>query len=156
MWIGLIPTLRNNSCIASALNSDPLSERAYSGEPCLSRSKYSASKNVFCAHPRRDDHCQCLTVEIIQHSEHLVAPIIAELVVSEVNRPDVVWMCGPEPDNRTVLVIEPFALLTAPQGLWICRGLIPPFDSIYCSSPRVEKPRRFRTKSGLNERLGRD
>lgn len=68
-------------------------------------------------HPDAHHDCECLTGELIQHREHLVAAAIAELVVYEVDGPDMVRMRGPQADDRAVLVIEPLTLLVALRKL---------------------------------------
>ncbi len=38
---------------------------------------------------------------------------ITELIVNKVDRLDVVWVCGPQPDGRVVFAIKSAALLMA-------------------------------------------
>ena len=52
---------------------------------------------------------------------HLVAPALAELVVYEVECPDMVRMRGPKACDRAVLLVEPFALLLS---LWKLRPFL--------------------------------
>ena len=39
--------------------------------------------------------------------------MIAQLVVDEVDRPDVVWGMGPEADDRSIMVVKALATLMA-------------------------------------------
>ncbi len=74
-------------------------------------------EDVVGAHLCPDAHCHGLPGIFIQNGKHLVAPPVAELVVDEVDGPDVVRMGGPQPDDRAVLVVEPLALLVALREL---------------------------------------
>ncbi len=80
-------------------------------------------EDVVGSHLGPDGHRQGLPLELVQHRQHLVAAAIAELVVDEVNGPDMVRMRGPHSDDRAVLVIEPFALLVP---LWKLQSFLAP------------------------------
>ena len=86
-------------------------------------------QDIFRTHPGAYRHCQSLPRVLVQNGQHLVTLSIAEFVVDEVDGPDVVRMRGPQADDRTVLVIEPSALLVP---LWKLQSLIAPepFDLI--------------------------
>ena len=68
-------------------------------------------QNIACVHLEPYRYAERLAGILIEHCEHLVGAPVAELVVHEVNRPDVVGMRGPQPDDRAVFVIEPPSLL---------------------------------------------
>ncbi len=55
----------------------------------------------------------------------------------EVDRPDMVWMCRPEPDDRAVFVIKPPAFLVA---LWKLQPFFPPqsFDLLVVHLPAFD------------------
>ena len=95
-------------------------------------------KNIVGAHPGANRHRQSLPGVLVQNGQHLVAPTIAELVVHEVDAPDVVRMRRPQADDRTVLVIEPSALLVplrklqpffAPEPFHLLVVDLPAFDA---------------------------
>ena len=67
-------------------------------------------KNIFGTHPGADCNGKSLPGVFVQDCQHLVTSTIAELVVHEVDSPDVVRMRRPQADDRTVFVIEPSAL----------------------------------------------
>ena len=54
---------------------------------------------------------------LVQDGQHLVAATVVELVVHEVDGPDVIGMGWPQPDDRSILVIEPPALLVSLRQL---------------------------------------
>lgn len=56
-------------------------------------------QNVFGMHSGSDYHRERLAGVFVQDCQHFVASAIAELVVTKVHAPDVIWMLGPEPDN---------------------------------------------------------
>jgi len=64
-------------------------------------------QHVIRGHLRSYLHGQGLAGELVEYCEHLVAAAIAELVVDEVDAPDVVRMGRPESDDGAVLVVEP-------------------------------------------------
>ncbi len=49
--------------------------------------------------------------------QHFIATPIAKLIVHKVDRPNMVGMCGPQPDDGAVFVIKPFALLVPARQL---------------------------------------
>ena len=59
----------------------------------------------------------------IDDGEHLIAPAAAQFVVNEVDTPDVVWMPGPQTNDRAVLVVKPFAPFVA---MWQLKAFFPP------------------------------
>ena len=59
----------------------------------------------------------------IENSEHLVTSTAAQLVVNEVNTPDMVRILRPQADDGTILVIEPFTPLVA---VWQLKTFFPP------------------------------
>ena len=65
------------------------------------------------AHLGGNDDTQGLARVLIKDGEHLIATATAQFVVDEVNAPDVVRMLRPQPNDRAVLVIEPFTSLVA-------------------------------------------
>jgi len=83
----------------------------------LQEERIERFEDVVGSHLGANDHCQGLPGVFIQNSQHLVAPTVAELVVDEVDGPDVVRMRWPQADGRTVLVIKPSALLMALREL---------------------------------------
>lgn len=74
-------------------------------------------ENVVGSHPGAHRHRQRLPRELIENRQHLIGPPVAELVVYEVDGPDMVRMRGPQADDRAVLVIEPLALFVALRKL---------------------------------------
>ncbi len=68
-------------------------------------------QNVRRAHLRSNAHTQGLARIFIEHGQHLVRAPVAELVVDEVDRPDVVLVFRSQPDHRRVVMIEPLTLL---------------------------------------------
>lgn len=100
-----MPTLASQSCIACATNSGPLSDRTVAQQERIQRLEHIVS-----AHPCANRHGQSLAGVLVQNGQHLVAPTIAELVVDEVDAPDVVRVQRSQPDDRAVLVVEPSAL----------------------------------------------
>ena len=81
----------------------------------LHRQPVQNIQNIVGVHLGPHRRAKRFTGVLIKHGEHLVAPPIAELVMHEVNRPDMIGMCRPQPDDRAVLVIEPPSLLM-PMG----------------------------------------
>ena len=67
-------------------------------------------KHIVSPHPGTNRHSQRLPRVLIQDGQHLVAPTVVELVVHEVDGPDVIGMGRAQPDDQAVLVIEPSAL----------------------------------------------
>lgn len=64
----------------------------------------------FCrAHPCRNLHAQRFAGVLVQHGQHLVASPVAQPVVDEVDRPDMVRVLRPQADNRCIVVIKPLA-----------------------------------------------
>ena len=74
-------------------------------------------EDIVSTPPGANRYSQCLAGVLVQNGQHLVAPPVAELVVHEVDGPDVVRMGRPQPDDRAVLVIEPSALLVTLRKL---------------------------------------
>ena len=74
-------------------------------------------ENIVGTHLGADHNSQGLPRELIENRQHLVTAPIAELVVDEVDGPDVVRMGWPQSDDRAVLVVEPLALLVALRKL---------------------------------------
>ncbi len=72
-------------------------------------------EDIVGAHLCPNGHCQGLPGIFIQNGQHLVGPPVTELVVHEVDGPDVVWMGWSQPDDGTVLVVKPSSLLVS---LW--------------------------------------
>ena len=101
----LMPTLFSQSWKCSATNSGPLSERMNSGLPCFINTGCNASVR---SHWRSFLCAQRLTGVFIH--DFVTAPI-AELIVNEVDGPDMVGVCGPQPYDRAVLMIKPPPLL---------------------------------------------
>ena len=56
-------------------------------------------QNIGRAHLRADMYTQGFARVLVQHGEHLVGPAGAELVVDEIDAPDVVGVVRPEPDD---------------------------------------------------------
>lgn len=77
-------------------------------------------QNVAGGHSGGDLHGQGLAGVLVEDCQHLVAAAIAQLVVHEVDAPDVIGMRRPKPDDRAVVVVEPSALRVAV-------GLLQPF-----------------------------
>ena len=67
-------------------------------------------KHIVSPHPGANRHSQRLPRVLVQDGQHLVAPTVVELVVHEVDGPDVIGMGRAQPNDRAVLVIEPSAL----------------------------------------------
>ena len=70
-------------------------------------------QDLSMAHLGGNDDTQGLARVLIKDGEHLIATATAQFVVDEVNAPDVVRMLRPQPNDRAVLVIEPFTSLVA-------------------------------------------
>ena len=68
-------------------------------------------QNIVRIHLGPYRYAQCLTGIFIWNRQHFVAAFIAKLVVTEVDGPDVVRVCRPQPYDRTVLMIKPPSLL---------------------------------------------
>ena len=68
-------------------------------------------KHIVSPHPGENRHSQRLPRVLVQDGQYLVAPTVIELVVHEVDGPDVIGTGRAQPDDRAVLVIEPPALL---------------------------------------------
>ena len=68
-------------------------------------------QNIGCVPLWPHRHAERLTGVFIKHCEHFVRPPTAELVMHEVNCPDVAGMRWPQPDDRTICMIEPPSLL---------------------------------------------
>ncbi len=68
-------------------------------------------QHIFRTHAGPNFHCKRLAGVFIQNREHLVAPPIAQLVVNEIDAPDMVGMRRSEPNDRTVLVVQATLLL---------------------------------------------
>ena len=95
-------------------------------------------EDIVSTHPGANRHSQSLAGVFVQDGQHLVAPTTAELVVHEVDAPDVVRMRGAQPDDRTVLVVKPSPLLVplrqlkslfAPDPLNFLVVHLPAFDT---------------------------
>ena len=56
-------------------------------------------QDIAGSHPCPDGHRQSLSRELIQNRQHLIAASVAELVVYEVDGPDMVGMRRPQADN---------------------------------------------------------
>ena len=63
-------------------------------------------ENIVGVHLRAHRHAKRFTGVLIQHREHLVRPSVAQLVMHEVDSPDMVGMCRSQPDDGTGFVIE--------------------------------------------------
>ena len=50
-----------------------------------------------------------------------IAVPIAKLIVHKVDRPNMVGVCGPQPDDGAVSMIKPFALLVSGWVFRFCR-----------------------------------
>ena len=96
--------------------------------PALQDERIERFEDFGRSHPRGNAHAQSLTRVLIKDGEHLVGPTIAQPVVDEVNRPDVVGVMRSEANDRSIVVVEPFALLVpmrqlqplfAPQTLYL-------------------------------------
>lgn len=48
---------------------------------------------------------------LVEHGEHLVRALVAQLVVDIVDRPEVVLVFRSQPDHRCIMMIKPLALL---------------------------------------------
>jgi len=72
-------------------------------------------QNVSCIHSGSHRHAKRFTGVFIKHSQHFVGATIAELVMYKIDRPDVVRMGRPEPDDRAVFMIKPPSLFV-PMG----------------------------------------
>ena len=68
-------------------------------------------ENIVRSHLRSYSYAQRLTGVFIQNRQHFVTAPIAELIVNEVDGPDMVGVCGPQPYDRAVLMIKPPPLL---------------------------------------------
>ena len=68
-------------------------------------------QHICAVHLWFDCDTQRLTGIFIQYRQHLVGPPVAQFVVHKVKAPDVIGMLRSEPDDRTVLVIQPPPLL---------------------------------------------
>ncbi len=68
-------------------------------------------ENIVRSHLRSYRYAQRLTGVFIQNRQHFVTAPIAELIVNEVDGPDMVGVCGPQPYDRAVLMIKPPPLL---------------------------------------------
>ena len=95
-------------------------------------------KNIISTHSDTNDHSQGLTGILVQDGQHLVAATVAELVVYEVDAPDMVGMGRPQPYDRSILVVEPTALFMtlrqlkaffAPDPLNLLVVHLPAFDT---------------------------
>ena len=56
-------------------------------------------ENIVGAHPGADRDGKSLPGVLVQNSQHLIAATIAELVVNEIDAPDVVWMGWPQSND---------------------------------------------------------
>ena len=87
--------------------------------------------------PAADFYCQCLAGVFIQDSQHPLAAPIAELVVDEIDAPDVVRMRRSQPDDRAVLVMQATLPLVP---LWKLQPFLAP--------EALDRFRRFRGPTG--------
>ena len=60
---------------------------------------------------------QCFPCVFVQYGEHFILSAVTEPVMNEVDAPDVIGILRPQADNRTVFVIEPFALFVTLRQL---------------------------------------
>ena len=49
----------------------------------------------------------------IHHCQHFIGPAIAELVMDEVNRPNMIWIFWAQADHRCIFVVKPLAIFVA-------------------------------------------
>ncbi len=70
-------------------------------------------QNVASGHSGAAFYGQRLAGVFVKHGQHPVGAAIAQLVVHEVDAPDMVGMRRSEPDDRIVVMVEPFARLVA-------------------------------------------
>ena len=89
----------------------------------LQQQRIERLQNLRRAHLRGNAHAQGLSRVFIEHGQHLVGAPIAELVVDEVDRPDVVFVFRSQPDHRRVVMIEPLTLLVP---LWKLQAFLAP------------------------------
>jgi len=78
--------------------------------------------NLSMSHPRSCCHAQSLTRVFIEDRQHLITKAIAELVVNEVDTPDVPGILWPKPDDGAIPMI--WAL-----PLFMTMGQLQPFFS---------------------------
>ena len=64
-------------------------------------------------HSRLNRNTKGFASVFIEPRQHFVGPAIAELVVNEVDAPDVIWIFWPEADDRAIFVIQPLLLFMA-------------------------------------------
>ena len=83
---------------------------AVAQKPRVQRLKYTVSP-----HQVTNRHSQRFPRVLVQDGQHLVTPIVVELVVHEVDGPDVIGMGRAQPDDQAVLVIELSALSMPPR-----------------------------------------
>lgn len=74
-------------------------------------------KDIGSSHLGRNHNAQSFARAMINHGEQLVGSSIAQLVMDEINCPNVVCMLRPQPDQRGIAVIEALALLAAGRKL---------------------------------------
>ena len=68
-------------------------------------------ENIVRTHLRSYHYAQPLTSVFIQNRQHFVTAPIAEMIVNEVDGPDMGGGCEPQPYDRAVLMIKPPSLL---------------------------------------------
>jgi hypothetical protein len=128
----------NHVCVACEANSGPFVAADVFGFAVAQEQLVEGFQHFFGPHPGPDFHGQRLARVFIQDRQHLVAASIAELVVNEVDAPDVVRVGRAKPDDRAVLVIEPSAFLVplrklqpflAPETLHLLVVHVPALDA---------------------------
>ena len=90
--MGLMPAFLSQAWKSPAMNSGPLSDRRYSGFPMFEEQGVESVENLGMSHLGGDCNVESLTRIFIENSEHLVTPAAAQLVMHEINAPDVVRM----------------------------------------------------------------
>ncbi len=74
-------------------------------------------QNIVSIHLGSHCHAQSLAAVLVQHRQHLIAAPVAQLVMYEIDGPDVVGVRRAQPDDRAVFVIEPPSLLMTVRQL---------------------------------------
>ena len=94
-------------------------------------------QNLGMAHLGSDGDAKRLAGVFIEDGEHLVTAAAAQLVVDEVNAPDMVRILRSQPNDGAVLVVKPPAPLVA---MWQLQALFPPqaLDLLVIDRPALD------------------
>ena len=105
--------------------------------PMLDEQWVERIEDLGMAHFGGDGNTEGLARIFIENGEHLVTPPAAQLVVNEVNAPNMVRILRPQADDRAVFVVKPFAPLVAMRQL---KTFLPPqpFDLLVVDRPALD------------------